>query len=56
MMKATENRLSSEPTETADDQRSTSEAMRDLREDSLSRDAMSDPTTDPARLMQLDSF
>jgi penicillin-binding protein 1A len=50
----------SEPTETADDQRSTSEAMRDLREDSLSRDAMSDPAadaaTDPARLMQLDAF
>jgi penicillin-binding protein 1A len=42
----------SEPTETADDQRNTSEALRDLREDSLSNDA----TADPARLMQLDSF
>jgi hypothetical protein len=42
----------SEPTQTADSQRNTSEALRDLREDSLS----SDVTSDPARLMQLDSF
>ncbi|MDH3519355.1 MAG: PBP1A family penicillin-binding protein [Myxococcales bacterium] len=38
-----------EPTETAERQRNTSEALRDLREDSLSSDGA-------ARLLQLDSF
>jgi membrane carboxypeptidase/penicillin-binding protein len=39
-----------EPTETADSQRTTSEALQDLREDSLSDD------DNAMRLMQLDAF
>jgi len=41
-----------EPTETADAQRNTSEALQELREDSLSQE----PDADAVRLMQLDSF
>jgi penicillin-binding protein 1A len=41
-----------EPTQTADDQRTTSEALQELREDSLSADG----GDDALRVMQLDDF
>jgi penicillin-binding protein 1A len=45
----------SEPTETSDNQRNTSEALQELREDSISSDTASgDPAA--ARMMQLDNF